>query len=131
MRRPEFRQLVAEEFPEAPWISKLIRPLNEVLGQIAVGLANGLSVGENLNAQVKVLDVTGGRFPVSFQCSVRGKAVGAWVARCVEVVGREEKPVSFAAFPSWDVDGSSFILRGVTGLVDGTAYRLTLTVIGG
>lgn len=131
MRRPEFRQLVAEEFPEAPWITKLIRPLNDVLGQIAAGLANGLTVGENLNAQIKVLDIVGGRFPVSFRCSVRGKVAGAWVVRCVEVAGREEKPIVDAAFAHWDVDGASFILRGVTGLTDGTSYRLTLAVVGG
>ncbi len=131
MKAPEFRQLVTEEFPEAPWIERLIRPLNTVLGQVRAGLSNGLTIGENLNGQVKVLDVTGGAFPVRFKCSVRGKPVGAWPIRCVEVVGREEKAIGQAVSVDWDADGDVFTVRGVTGLTAGTPYRLTLAVIGG
>jgi len=58
MKPPEYRNLVREDFAEAPWIEKLIRPLNAVLGQVRAALANGLTLGENLNAQVKTLDVT-------------------------------------------------------------------------
>lgn len=59
MRRPEFRPFAREDFPsEGAWVDKLIRPLNTVLGAVAAGLGNGLTLGENLNAEVRTLDIT-------------------------------------------------------------------------
>lgn len=61
MKPPEFRQFVKEDFSEAPWMEKLIRPLNQVLGQIRAGIDRGLTFGENLNAEVKTVDLGGGK----------------------------------------------------------------------
>jgi hypothetical protein len=58
LKVPEFRLFTREEFPDQPWIEKLLRPLNATLGQTIAGLRNGLTFGENLNAEVKQLDVT-------------------------------------------------------------------------
>jgi hypothetical protein len=58
MKQLEYQALRREEFPQNDWAEKLIRPLNQVLGNLRLGLANNLTLGENLNAQVKVLDIT-------------------------------------------------------------------------
>jgi hypothetical protein len=58
MKKPDFRPLAREDFPSEPWIERLIRPLNTVLSAVATGLGNGLTLGENLNAEVKTIDVT-------------------------------------------------------------------------
>jgi hypothetical protein len=58
MKAPEYRPFQKEDFADQPWMEKLIRPLNTVLGQIRSGLANGLTFAENLNAEVKTIDVT-------------------------------------------------------------------------
>jgi hypothetical protein len=58
MKRPEFRPFAREDFPDAPWIERLIRPLNTVLGAVTAGLGNGLTLGENLNAEIRTLDIT-------------------------------------------------------------------------
>lgn len=65
MKAPEFRPFVKEDFAEAPWMEKLLRPLNTVLTQVRSGLANGLTFAENLNAEIKTVDVGGGSAAVA------------------------------------------------------------------
>lgn len=128
MKAFEFRPFVKEDFPEAPWMEKLIRPLNSVLGQLRAGLDRSLSLGDNLNAEIKTLDTS--TFPVKFQTRVRGKTIGVLVFSAYEVSGRSLTAVSGIGGVGWDQDGSTIILRGVTGCNPGMTYRLTLAVIG-
>lgn len=58
MKTFEWKPLAKEDFSEAPYLEKLIRPLNTVLGQLRAGVTNGLTLGENLNAEVKTVDVS-------------------------------------------------------------------------
>lgn len=239
MRTPEFRPLAREDFTEAPWIEKLLRPLNSFLTQVRAGLQNGLTLSENLNAEVKTLDVTakddwvaisltspytagspapayrkvgrrvsfrgvltlntavsgnawaslpasvrpdisvayavpGGAageflrvavntagsatlawsgapatcsldgisydavdddginpaFPISFKTKVRGRAAGLIVLRVVELSGRDEIVVGSAVTVGWSQDAASVQLKGLTGLVPGKKYRVTMLVVG-
>jgi hypothetical protein len=54
----EFRALAKEELPEAPWISKLLDPLNRFLLIVRAALANGLTFADNFNAEIRTIDVT-------------------------------------------------------------------------
>jgi hypothetical protein len=58
MKIGEFRALAKEELPEAPWISKLLDPLNRFLLSVRAALANGLTFADNFNAEVRTIDVT-------------------------------------------------------------------------
>ena len=247
MKAFEFRPLVKEEFSEAPWMEKLLRPLNSTLSQIRSGLDRGLSLGDNFNAEVKALEIRGGKaavaavvtdsawhnigdpgepawgtgsnngapwtptrfkringvvyvelaanvtngavtftlpagyrpsatiaasfpgisftvassgavtpsatlsaqcmfcfpsddlasstaevaaFPLRFATTVRGRAMGVLLLRAVSISGRNESAVAGIGGVGWDQDGSTIILRGVTGLNPGASYRLTVLVIG-
>jgi hypothetical protein len=57
MKIGEFRALAKEELPEAPWISKLLDPLNRFLLSVRAALANGLTFADNFNAEVRTIDV--------------------------------------------------------------------------
>lgn len=61
MKTIEWKPLVREDFAEAPWMERLIRPLNNAMGQLSAGVARGLTLGENLNAEIKTVDVGGGK----------------------------------------------------------------------
>lgn len=251
MKAPEFRPFVKEDFSEAPWMDRLIRPLNSVLGQLRAGMDGGLTLGDNLNAEIKTIDIGGGRaavavgddaawrnvgeagqpawvtgtnvgapyistrfrraggivhvqvaanatsgavlfvlpegyrpaaeirwpcmilgagaahgsvavdgsvsviwtgqavsgvsfpaddvpagvaassaFPVKLSTTVSGKIAGVLVLAAYSVSGRSLTAVSGIGGVGWDQDGSTIILRGVTGLNPGATYRLTLAVIG-
>jgi hypothetical protein len=262
MKPITWRPFAKEDFSEAPWMERLIRPLNLALGQIQAGVSRGLTFGDNLNAEVRTIDVGGGAaavagatdtawhviggvgepaytgspafsdygsgdqpsrykrdatgtvflqlsvtggatgqpvftlpegfrpagllwitgltnhgagpsvwsiastgvvtlvasgsapfglvtsfpaddytapagtaetssFPVKFQTTVRGKAIGVLVLRAVRLSGRNESPVTGLGGAAWDQDGATISLRGVTGISPGSTYRLTLLVVGG
>lgn len=57
-KAPEFRPLAKEELPEAPWIGKLLEPLNRFLSGVRSSLANGLTIADNLNAEVRTIEFT-------------------------------------------------------------------------
>jgi hypothetical protein len=58
MKIGEFRALAKEELPEAPWISKLLDPLNRFLLSVRAALANGLTFADNFNAEIRTIEVT-------------------------------------------------------------------------
>jgi hypothetical protein len=58
MKIGEFRALAKEELPEAPWISKLLDPLNRFLSSVRAALANGLTFADNFNAEIRTLEIT-------------------------------------------------------------------------
>lgn len=130
MRIPEFRQIVREDFPGVSWIDKLIRPINLALGQIVAGLRNGLTLAENMNAEVRTVDLSGTSFPFKFTTAVRGKVVGLWVGKSSELVGRDEIP-SPAGWVSWEQNGQSVTLKSADWFEAGKTYRLTLILVGG
>jgi hypothetical protein len=58
MKISEFRALAKEELPEAPWISKLLDPLNRFLSSVRAALANGLTFADNFNAEIRTVELT-------------------------------------------------------------------------
>jgi hypothetical protein len=58
MKIAEFRALAKEELPEAPWISKLLDPLNRFLSSVRAALANGLTFADNFNAEIRTVELT-------------------------------------------------------------------------
>lgn len=130
MKPPDYRQIVREDFPGVSWIDKLIRPINVALGQIVSGLRNGLSFAENLNAEVRTVDLTGTSFPFKFTTSVKGKVVGLWVGRSSELIGRDEIAAP-AGWVSWEQNGTSVTLKSADWFEAGKTYRLTLFLVGG
>lgn len=239
MKSPEFRQLAKEEFPEAAWIGKLLDPLNKFLSGVRSGLSNGLTLGDNFNAEIRTLDFTtraawidvgallgswvayasntspgysvvgydvvlrgrvkGGSiggpvlylpagyrperlmlfpvrgngifasvqvnpadgsvtpidgtsddvsldsvrfpvagsppasstFPLKFKSKVKGKIGGMVVLRCIELDGKNEKPINSAVSVDWAQDGENAIIKNVAGLTGGKTYRLTVAAFGG
>ncbi len=129
MKPFEFRNFVKEDFPEAPWMEKLLRPLNTLLGQVRAGLANGLTLGENLNAEVKTVDVQGVA-SVKFKTRVKS-AAGVVLLRAVELSGRDQLPVSGVGGVNWAQSAETVTISSVTGLATGHTYRLTVAVLGG
>jgi hypothetical protein len=129
MKAFEFRPFQKEDFTEAPWMEKLIRPLNTLLSQIRAGMANGLTFEDNLNAEVKTVDVSG-TVAVKFKTRVKS-ASGVILLKAVELSAREQLSVSGIGGVNWNQDGENVTISSVTGLAAGHTYRLTFAVIGG
>jgi hypothetical protein len=121
MKIGEFRALAKEELPEAPWISKLLDPLNRFLLSVRAALANGLTFADNFNAEIRTVEFT-------------TRATPGVVAAYVE---RSTSPQSFASGSTLPVLFDSEILDTasaydpVTGLFTAPAaglYSVSATV---
>lgn len=107
MKKPDFRPLAKEDFAEAPWIDRLIRPLNTVLGALVSGVQNGLTLSENLNAEIKTLDVT-----------LRDDWIAPTLAGTWANVGGTAAPAGYRR------DGQIVTLRGALAGGAGTVFTL-------
>jgi hypothetical protein len=58
VKAPDFRPVAKEELPEAPWIGKLLEPLNRFLLAVRQLLANGLTFADNFNAEIRTIEFT-------------------------------------------------------------------------
>lgn len=126
---PKNKKLIQEDFPsQRSWIAKLLQPLNQFMETVALALDKGLTVGENLDAQIAQVVVTGGE-EVSFSIRTRSRPQGLLVTR-VEIIGGNEVALTEAVWPTWEVDpvNNTVKISSWIGLDSGTRYRITLFV---
>ncbi len=64
---PVIKRFLTEDFPkQADWIGGLFYPLNQLLNTIYSALNNGVTLAQNVQAQVKTLLVSGASPVISF-----------------------------------------------------------------
>lgn len=131
----EFKRLIREDFPEKyhDLIDKLAFALNPTLEQTKNALSNGLDFINNLNSQVKELDITVNsagipKSPTSFKSTVSGSCKGIWCIRADNLTSSITYPSS-CPFISFSQSNDQVIIDHISGLQADNKYRLRLVVI--
>lgn len=127
MRIPAIKKLLMEDFQDQQsWISKLLYPLNMFMTTVSNGLSNGLTIQDNMIAQVKTILVNGATPVTSFSWHYSTKPIG-----CLPVAASKSDGTA-AANPSiqW-VYSAGLINIQISGLDPTKSYYITFYVIGG
>lgn len=126
---PRTKKLIQEDFPtQNSWIGKLLQPLNQFMETVARALDRSLTVGDNLDAQISQVVVTGNQ-EASFSINTRSRPQGLFITR-VEIIGGTEVALTEAVWPTWTIDPVNNTVKILSwiGLDSGTKYRITLFV---
>lgn len=129
---PEKQQIVPEDFKpdEQEMAGKIAGAFNPYVEQLDNILDNGLTVGDNLRAEIRVVEVTGGQ-PTTFSYARSSKPVGLWVIDYRNTTDPTEV-LTVAVQAKWSYDGRGNItLENVTGLTGGENYNITVIAISG
>ncbi|TXG85834.1 MAG: hypothetical protein E6R13_01600 [Spirochaetes bacterium] len=62
------KRILQEDFKDQPWIGKLLTPLNDVFTQLNSMLNGGLTIKDNLRAEIKELEIRTTDIPLKFRC---------------------------------------------------------------
>lgn len=120
------KKLIIEDYPAdvRPWLKKMIDPLNRFLEQVYYALVKGLTVSDNLKAQINTVSVAVGQtYPIKFAWTLNERPSAVWVANCSEDSGGTVAAYSIA----W-VYNNGQIEVTLTGLDNAKAY--TFKIIG-
>lgn len=134
-RIPPIKRLSTEDFREQQgWIGKLLSPVNQFMETVTGALSKGLTFGDNLNAQVKDLDVSipsaGSAFPIYYTSSLAGRPVALWVGNAVERAANPS-PITSAVYVDWEFINGQIKINNISGLSASKKYRITLISIAG
>jgi hypothetical protein len=131
MKISAFKRFLSEQFVGAPtWFIRFLQQLNLLTEQIVKVLTNGLTISENMDAQLYTFQIlakaTANLNTTSFVCTMSkipevvmvGKVFSAGVTTIMT------SPVQVF----WTVAGEKININSITGLTSGTNYSLTLVV---
>lgn len=124
------KRLVKEDFKKEDQaiIDKIAFILNPALESLTQALSNNLTFEENLNAQVKELELIVGSngiptSSVSFSSTLKGTCKGLMVVRVENLTNSVAYP-SGAPFISFSDNAGQITINHITGLTAGNKYRL-------
>lgn len=127
MRLPPIKRFLMEDFQtEASWIGRLIIPLNTFMTIMTNGLDNGMTISENMLAQIKTISVSGATSQTSFLWPFQIKPIGCHVIACTKADGTpfQNPGVTFTF-------SQGLVQVTLTGLSPTDNYFVTFHVIGG
>lgn len=128
---PVIKRFLTEDFKDqAGWIGNLFYPLNLILNLLYSSLNNGITLAQNVQAQVSTLPVSGASPSVSFPYKYSPQIpIGVSV---INVVQTNSPVVTLTAAVSclWTIT-NGVITATLQGLDSGSAYNVTFIVWGG
>ena len=126
------RRFNPADYKTAPdWFNgRFLSQLNLFTDPVYLALLNGLTFGQNFNAQYYTITITAGATAAAnafnFKSTISGQPIEIIKAQCV-VAGNLSSPVAPVDF-SWYSTGGVVYITSVSGLTAGTVYTLTLRV---
>lgn len=127
------KRLSVEEFKEAPsWINRLLQWLNQFVEYVAISFSNGITFDENIQSQIKLLEIVAGATPASntakFICTLPVTPRGVIVMRITERTGNYSV-IGAAVSVEWRFENGSILITSITGLTSGKIYDLSILII--
>lgn len=129
---PAIKRFLVDDFPDqASWIGNLLYPLNLLLNTIYANLNNGLTIAQNMQAQIAVLPVTGASPTTSFnwKFSTSGAPLGITVVNVAQTSGAGSSILA-AASCQWSYSAGIISITNITGLNSANSYNITFIVWG-
>lgn len=130
---PTIKRFLTEDYPtQTAWIGALLYPLNLLLNTIYSNLNNGLTIGQNMLAQINTLSISGSSPSTTFlwKFSGGGAPIGISAVNVVQTNGAAVA-ISNAVSCSWSYNAGVITINNVTGLNAGNTYNVTFIVWGG
>ena len=127
---PPIKRFVIEDYPsQSTWIGALLYPLNLLLNSVYSNLNNGLTVSQNMLAQINTVTVNGSSPSTSFLWKFSSNPVGISV---INVVQTSTPVVALTApvFCQFSYN-AGVISVTVIGLPTSGTYNVTFQVLGG
>lgn len=134
---PTYKTLQREDFPgQEGWIETLLKPLNSSMTALATALTKGLTLEENIDAEIVEREFTytgSSTFPMYLPINIKHTPRAVTVVYAFNRTSAESPPAfSTAIFVSWDiamVNGKNSIRIGnITGLTATTDYRMRFKI---
>lgn len=125
------RRLTVEEFPEQQsWIGSLLSPLNQTNQELFSGLANNVTVSENLYQEIKELKFTldAATYPIRFKTKFNKNPIGLQTIYCKDAIGGT---ASNTPWISWSFADGQLTISNITNLTTSQTYTLRLHLIYG
>lgn len=130
---PTIKRFVVDDFPDqASWIGTLLYPLNLLLNTIYSNLNNGITIAQNMVAQVATLPITGSSPTTSIQWkfSTISAPIGITVVNVVQTAG-SGSVILGAVSCQWSYNAGTISISNITGLNSANSYNITFIVWGG
>lgn len=126
---PPVKRIVKEDFPEVSWIGKLLQPLSDFMENVYFALNKKLNHGDNIDSDIRTLDITGGEFPFSFTVNLStGTKPGHLVVTKVTEQTINPAIITTAVWAHWDFQNNKVRIRNISGLTPGVRYAVTVIV---
>jgi hypothetical protein len=127
-RIPPLRRLVVEDFKDqAKWIEPLLSSINSFFETTTTALNKGLTLGENLAAEIRTVEVDG-QFPIKLSWTLAAKPVSVVVGNAYRSDGTTHTHVGPISV-QWSFNQAGQLqIDGVFGLLPPTQYFLTADV---
>lgn len=127
---PTIKRFLMEDYPsEASWIGGLLYPLNLLLDTIYSNLNNGLSVGQNMLAQINTLPISGLSPTTTFLWKFSTPPVGVLLINTVQVTA-PTTPIAGTVSAQFTYN-AGIITVAVVGLPTSGTYNITFYSVGG
>lgn len=124
------KRIIKEDFSskDQTLIEKLAYPINQLLEFVARAMNKGISLDDNINCQIKDLDITVDstgtpKQTVNFKSELKSQAKGLSVLRA-QNLDNPNTYVSGAPFISYEEASGQIAIKNVAGLQADNKYRL-------
>jgi hypothetical protein len=130
---PPFRRFIQEDFPQKynDLITGLFYGLNQFFESVSNALNGNITFSENISAQIQEITIVApinAQKTVSFRRTLRGQCQGVWIVN-VDNLDDANTQLSNAPFVQFTNGQDTIIINNITGLTDGTRYRLRLICV--
>lgn len=130
---PTIKRFSLDDYPkeEQSWISTLLSPLNLLLTTIFSNLNNGLTIAQNMQAQIKISSISGASASTSipWNFSKIGAPIGVSIINTV--CTSSTTPITAPVTCQWSYSAGTIAISQITGLISGNTYNITFIVWGG
>lgn len=127
---PPIKRFVIEDYPsESSWIGALLYPLNLLLNSVYSNLNNGLTISQNMLAQITTVEILGATPTTSFLWKFSSNPVGLTVINVVQTNSPSAALVA-TVFCQFSYN-AGVVTVTVIGLPGSGTYNVTFHVIGG
>lgn len=128
---PPIKRFLTEDFPtQASWIGNLLYPLNLFFNTVYSNLNNGLTLSQNMLAQVKTISISGSSPTTSFPWKFSSAPIGVTLVNIVQTDGTPAV-ITNATTCAWSYAAGVVTINNVTGLNSAHQYSATFIVWGG